>query len=292
MLVSNFSRRCLLATLTFSLVTACESGSDNAKPQAPAAAETEASAASMPAASQRDLKRPVDAETLPYADVNENLVYGYFAFPSNMIEPLPAVILIHDWWGMNEDTRASADQLASEGYMVLAVDLYGGETFETADAARKQTILMLENAADVEENIRQALEFLRVAEAPAIGTAGWGFGGSWALNTALKFSEDIDATVIFYGQVATDEERLRPVNAPVLALFGARDRAIPVAMAEGFKEAMQHLRKPAEVHIYPDAGHAFADPKRSNFNQRDTDDAWSRMLAFFAKNLAAPTPQP
>lgn len=230
--------------------------------------------------------RPVDSETLPYADVNEELVYGYFAFPSDMIEPLPAVIVVHDWWGLNDDTRDAANRLAAEGYMVLAVDLYGGETVTRADEAREKMISVVESTDDVEENIRQALLFVDIAGAPSTAALGWGFGGGWSLNLAIRFPEELDAIVIYYGQVTDDEGRLDAIQAPVLGLFGERDRGINVETVRNFEAAMQRLRKEHSVHVYPDTGHAFADPARSTYDADIVEDAWQRTIDFLAENLS------
>lgn len=230
--------------------------------------------------------RSVDSETLPYAEVDDELVYGHFAFPSDMIEPLPAVIVVHDWWGLNDDTRAAANQLAAEGYMVLAVDLYGGETADRAEEARVKMISVVENPQLVEDNIRQALEFVSFAGAPGKATLGWGFGGGWALNVATLFPEELDAAVIYYGQVITDEARLQAINAPVLGLFGERDRSVKLDTVRQFEAAMERLQKEFSIHVYPDNGHAFADPARGSYDAATTENAWQRTVEFLAASLA------
>jgi carboxymethylenebutenolidase len=230
--------------------------------------------------------RPVDAETLPYADVNESLVYGYFAFPSDMVEPLPAMLLVHDLWGLDEEMRKSANRIAAAGYIVLAVDLYAGETYADAALARQKAIAIVENPKSIEENIGQALDFVDVAGAPSVGVAGWGFGGSYALNAGLRFADRIDAVVVFYGQVSSDADRLAALEAPVLGLFGAKDSTVTPESALAFDAAMNRLRKAAEVEIYPDAGHAFADPRRSQFDAEIAAAALTRMLDFLADALA------
>ncbi len=237
------------------------------------------------AAAESDV-RPVDSETLPYADIDDRLVYGHFAFPSDMIEPLPAVIVVHDWWGLNDDTRAAANQLASYGYMVLAVDLYGGDTVDSVDAARQRMIPVLEDPQQVEANIRQALAFVGFAGAPKTATLGWGFGGGWSLNAATWFPEEIDAAVVYYGQVSSDEDRLQSLRAPVLGLFGERDRSVTAETVSAFEEAMIRLQKEVSVHVYPGRGHAFADPARPTYDAETTDDAWQRTEAFLATALA------
>lgn len=230
-------------------------------------------------------ERPVDAETLPYADVNEKLVYGYFAFPSDMVEPLPAMLLVHDWWGLDDDIRTAANRLAAAGYIVLAVDLYAGETETEAAAAREKTIAVVESAADVEENIRQALDFVEVAGAPSVGIVGWGFGGGFALNAALAFPERIDATVIFYGQVPGSTDRLATLDAPVLGLYGAEDRTVSPESVQAFAAATNRLGKPAQIESYAGIGHGFADPKRRHYDAGAAARAWQRMLDFLTTYL-------
>lgn len=230
--------------------------------------------------------RPVDSETLAYADVNDKLVYGYFAFPTDMVEPLPAVIVVHDWWGLNDDTRSTANRLAAEGYMVLAIDLYGGETVSEIRAAREKMITVVEDPRSVEENISQALEFVAIAGAPGTAALGWGFGGSWSLSAARLFPEEIDAAVIYYGQVPTDEDVLRPIKGPILGLFGAKDRGISPESVAKFEAAMERLRKPVSIHMYPQAGHAFADPARTNYDEKIAEISWRHTVEFLAQNLS------
>lgn len=235
---------------------------------------------------QSGAERPVDSETLPYAEVNEELVYGYFAFPSDMIEPLPAIILIHDWWGLNDDTREAASRLAGEGYMVLAIDLYDGEIAGNIADARSMMISIVENPDDVSANLRQALAFVDVAGAPKKATMGWGFGGSWSLSSAMLFPDQLDAAVIYYGQVNEDEDNLRAIRAPILGIFGAKDRGIKLETVKRFEAAMRRLRQDLTLQVYPDAGHAFADPARQAYDADLSEDAWRRTTEFLAARLA------
>ena len=222
--------------------------------------------------------------------MNDELVYGHFVFPSDMIEPLPAVIMIHEWWGLNDNIRAMADRLAGEGYIVLAVDLYSGQIAENAEAARQQMLSVVEQPDFASDNIRQAYAFLDdIAGAPSIGSLGWCFGGGWSLNTAILFPEDLDAAVIYYGQVTDDVNRLLPLSVPILGLFGAEDTGIPVASVEAFEAALQRLRKDHDIQIYPGVGHAFANPTGDNYSAEVADDAWKRTLEFLGKNLVEST---
>ena len=223
---------------------------------------------------------------MPYTESGDDLVYGYFAAPSDVAEPLPALIVIHEWWGLNDNIRAMADRLAGEGYMVLAVDLYGGKTADTPGAARELMLAVVEEPETAKANIRAAYEFLEEAGAPRIGSLGWCFGGGWSLAAAQMFPDDLDASVIYYGQVTGDEEKLRPINAPILGLFAADDAGIKVESVEAFRDALERLRKEHEVHIYPEVGHAFANPTGRNYSADAATDAWAKTLDFLERHLS------
>jgi len=230
--------------------------------------------------------RPVTAERLAYAEVDDELVYGHFAFPSDMIEPLPAVIMIHEWWGLNDNIRAMAERLAAEGYIVLAVDLFGGDSATNPEAARQLMLRAVENRDSVTSNIEQAYAFVtNTAGAPRVASLGWCFGGGWSLSTALLFPTDLDAAVIYYGQVTDDEERLAPLEVPILGLFGSEDRGIKIESVRRFEAALERLGKDYEIHVYEGAGHAFANPSGNNFNATYAEDAWTRTLGFLGTHL-------
>jgi carboxymethylenebutenolidase len=231
--------------------------------------------------------RPVVSQTMAYTEYDDELVYGYFSAPADMFEPLPAVIMIHEWWGLNDNIRSMADRLAGEGYVVLAVDLYGGEVASTPTEARELMLQVVEDPEAGYDNIRAAYEFVNeVVGAPRIGSLGWCFGGGWSLNTAKLFPDELDASVIYYGQVTDDEDVLRPINSPILGLFAAEDTGIKVGSVEAFRGALMRLRKNAEIHIYPDVGHAFANPTGSNYDAPAAEDAWLRTLQFFDHHLS------
>ena len=231
-------------------------------------------------------QRAIVAETLPYAEVDDELVYGHFVFPADMVDPLPGIIVIHEWWGLNDGVRAMADRIAAEGYVVLAVDLFNGQSAVSPADARQLMLEVVENPVLAEENIRQAYEFLATtAQAPTIGSLGWCFGGGWSLNTALLFPDQLDASVIYYGQVTNNEERLAPLEVPILGLFGAEDRGIPVESVRGFEQAMENLGKDYEIEVYAGAEHAFANPSGNNYNAEAAEDAWQRTVAFLDEHL-------
>jgi len=232
--------------------------------------------------------RDVTGERMAYAEVDNEIVYGHFAYPSDMVEPLPAIIMIHEWWGLNDNIRAMAERLAGEGYIVLAVDLFGAEIASNPEAARQMMLRVVENPQSATANIEQAYAFVNdVAGAPRVASLGWCFGGGWSLNTAMLFPKELDAAVIYYGQVIDDEEKLRPINAPILAFFGDADRSISIESVKGFEQSLKRLRMSHEIHVYPGAGHAFANPTGNNYEPEFAEDAWQRTLSFLQLNLAA-----
>jgi len=102
--------------------------------------------------------------------------------------------------------------------------------------------------------------------------------------------DKLDASVIYYGQVTADEDKLRPISAPILGLFAADDTGITVESVEAFRAALERLRKENEIHIYPGVGHAFANPSGRSYNAAAAEDAWGRTLEFLARHLSAGTP--
>lgn len=240
-----------------------------------------------PAVEPPPAREVISDPRMPYAESGDKLVYGHFAAPADVVEPLPAVILIHEWWGLNDNVRAMANRLAGEGYMVLAVDLYNGAVAESREAARVLMLEVVEERDAAEDNIRSAYAFLETAGAPRIGSLGWCFGGGWSLNTALLFPEDLDAAVIYYGQVTNDEDKLRPVEAPILGLFGGADTGISVESVEGFRLALENLGKDADIQIYPGVGHAFANPTGQNYNAPAAEDAWRKTVEFLGRHLSS-----
>ena len=276
--------RSILAIFSLSLA-ACGSGSDESG-DAPAGKPAESAGAQGTARSATATQRAVVSDRLPYGEVDEELVYGYFVFPSDMIEPLPAVILAHEWWGLNDTMREWADQLAAEGYIVLAVDLFQGKTATSPAAARELMTEIVENPEAAETNIRSAYEFVtETAGAPRTGVVGWGLGGTWSLNTAMLFPDELDAAVIYYGQVTSDEDKLRPVTAPLLGFFGAKDRTVSSESVENFDASLQRLRKNYEIETYRGVGRGFSNPTDNNYDANAANDSWQRMLEFLELHL-------
>lgn len=233
-------------------------------------------------------ERRVISENMPYAEVGDELVYGYFVAPADMFEPLPAVIMIHEWWGLNDNVRAQADRLAAAGYIVFAVDLFGGKTATTPSAARDLMLSVVEDPESANENLVSAFRFVsETAGAPAVAVLGWRFGGIWALNAAMLLPDDLAGVIIYYGQVTADEEKLAPVNAPILGLFAADDISVKKASVEAFRDTLQRLRKDYEIQIYDGVRQGFVSEDATNYDRAAAADAWQRSLDFLRRHLGS-----
>jgi len=225
----------------------------------------------------------VAGERVVYATVDGTEVTGYLARPAGA-EGAPAMIVIHEWWGLNENVEAMARRIAGEGYTALAVDLYGGES--ASDPGQARELMQAVDEGRAKDNLRQAYAYLENEEgAPAIGSIGWCFGGGWSLQTALLFPEELDAAVIYYGRLVTDRERLEPLQVPILGLFGSEDQGIPVASVRELESALEELGKEAEIHVYDGADHAFANPSGSRYDADAAEAAWAETTAFLAERL-------
>lgn len=207
---------------------------------------------------------------------------GYFAQPK-VSGDYPGIVMIHENRGLRPEIKTMAVQLAREGYMVLAVDLFEGQVLETQDEARAVT-QNFDQQKGV-ENMRAAVAFLKERGATKIASLGWCFGGrqSLALGTS---GEQLDATIVYYGGgMPTTTSALAPIKWPVLGIFGDADQAIPVSMVNDFENSLNTLGIENEIYIYPGVGHAFANPSGMNYAPNETKDAWKKTVAFLEKHL-------
>ena len=203
-----------------------------------------------------------------------------------LAEALPGIILIHEWWGLNDNMRKQAEQLAGEGYRVLAVDLFGGAVAEGPEEARGLAQQSMRNQEATMVNLVAAFNHLsQTRGAPRVGVMGYCFGGAVALNAGLALSDELDALVIYYGNVSTDSGELEALDMPILGIFGAEDESIPVETVRSFEEALADAGKDAEVHVYDGAGHAFANPEGANYEPEAAIEAWEVTTEFLASHL-------
>lgn len=234
-------------------------------------------------AALHDLKEG-DAPELMGEDVEVADMSCYLARPERG-EPLGAVIVIHEWWGLNDHVKHWADRLASDGYVALAVDLYGG----VVATNREEAIEAMKGVEDEDAiaKMRGAHEWLVDGEGPVkaerTACVGWCFGGGRSLQLAIA-EPDLDAAVIYYGRLVTDAEQLGAIEAPVLGIFGDDDTGIPPEAVKEFADAMEAAGKSLEVRSY-DAGHAFANPSGARYDAEHAAAAWRETRAFLAEHL-------
>jgi carboxymethylenebutenolidase len=236
-------------------------------------------------AAMQEPARPVTAEEVTYGEAGGKPLHGYAARPKSVQGALPSLIVIHEWWGLNDNIRAMTRRLAGEGYQALAVDLYGGAQADTPDAAMKLMNAVTEKPAAAQDNLKLAAAWLEGKGAKKLGVVGWCFGGGWSLGTTLLIPGKVDGTVIYYGHLETDPAKLAAIKHPVLGLFGAEDKSIPVDSVHAFESALKKQGTPVEIKIYDGAGHAFANPSGGNYRPDAAKDAWQRTTAFLARTL-------
>jgi len=226
----------------------------------------------------------VDGKQVSYKSGDET-VQGVLYTPAGK-GPFPALIVVHEWWGLNDWVKEQASKLSDQGYVALAVDLYRGKVATTPDMAHEIMRGLPEDRA--KRDLHAAFEFL--ASQPnvrkdRIGTIGWCMGGGYSLDVALQ-EPTLAADVINYGHLATDPEALKKVNSPILGLFGAQDRGISPDDVRKFEQSMKQLGKKIDIKIYDDAGHGFENPNnKDGYRAEDTADAWKRTVDFLAANL-------
>jgi carboxymethylenebutenolidase len=229
-------------------------------------------------------KTPTGGEAVEYGTVDGKPVTGYVAMPQGE-GPHPGVILIHEWWGLNDNIRTMADKLAGEGYIALAVDMYGGESADTPDQAKALMQAAMKNPEAGVDNLKQARAFLASKGATKIGVVGWCFGGGWSLTAGVTQGDDLDAVVMYYGRPKTTKEELAGLTAPLLGHFGAEDQGIPVEGVKKMQKALEAAGKDATIHVYEGVGHAFANPSGQNYSKEAAEKAWERTLAFFKARI-------
>jgi len=200
--------------------------------------------------------------------------------------PFPGIVVIHEWWGLNDWVKEQASKLADQGYVTLAIDLYRGKVATTPDEAHEIMRGVPEDRA--KRDLHAAVEYLKSqpeVNKDRIGAIGWCMGGGYSLDVALQ-EPTLKADVINYGHLVADSESIQKINAPVLGLFGGQDRGITPDDVKKFEQMMKQQGKKVEVVIYPDAGHAFENQNNTTgYRADDTADAWKRTVNFLASNL-------
>jgi carboxymethylenebutenolidase len=274
-------------------LTACSAergnraAADEAEPSAgpPSAELSSAARDSLPAAILGTAPAP-RGEAIHYYDADPAAT-GYVVSPSEA-GPHPAVILIHEWDGLNDRIRQLADALADEGYVALAADLYSGRT----GSSREENMALVQEARANPErtiaNLNAAVAYLRARDdlSGRVGTMGWCFGGGVALSYALGGAQH-DATAIFYGSLVTDPDSLTALDHEIYGTFAGLDDGIPPSQVADFVAALREAGVPNDVHVYDAVDHGFwlyvdEDPE---VRAEPALDAWTRLKAYLQRAL-------
>jgi len=217
---------------------------------------------------------------------------GYLVYPvssnDTVSKKLPAVVMIHEWWGLNENIKNMANLLAKQGFVVLAADLYKGEVADNPERAMELVQIARNNQNNSINNLQSAVKYLSLlpnVDSSKIASLGWCFGGGQSLQLALNSQEHpLAATILYYGTpLVTDKALLSKIKWPVLGIFGDKDQAIPVKEINQFGTSLNQSGITNNIHIYKGLGHAFANPSGDNYAPKETEDAWQKTLSFLKK---------
>jgi carboxymethylenebutenolidase len=226
----------------------------------------------------------VRTQTVQYRSGQES-VSGYLALPEGKGRH-PAIVALHEWWGLNDWVKDQAQRLAEQGYVVLAVDLYRGKSATDPETAHElMRGLPQDRAIRDLEAVFDYLASRPDVDAKQIGSIGWCMGGGYSLQLAIH-EPKLAACVVNYGALPTDPADIAAIHAPMLGNFGADDKGITPADVQAFQAAMKKAGKSFDAKIYDGAGHGFENPNnKDGYRQAAAEDAWSRSVTFLHSKL-------
>ena len=230
------------------------------------------------------LAGPVKTEDATFKSGDET-VSGFLAMPESGGRH-PALVVIHEWWGLNDWVKEQARKFAEQGYVALAPDLYRGQIATDPSQAHELSRGMPQDRAV--RDLKAAFAYLATrsdVDKAKIGSVGWCMGGGLSLQLAVH-EPQLAACVVNYGAMPTDAADIQKIHAPVLGNFGADDRGIPPSAVKAFGEALDAAGKTGDVKIYEGAGHAFQNPNnKAGYRAEAAANAWKRMVDFFNRTL-------
>ena len=192
------------------------------------------------------------------------------------------VILIHEWWGLNDNIKTMAEDIRAKGFHAIAIDLFNGSVATNRDEAKTQTKAV--KASEANATIAAWVDWAKANGNGKVATLGWCFGGGWSLSAALNTK--LDAAVIYYGRVTANADSLKKLNAPLLGHFGTLDKSINPEMVGAFQKNLAEAGKSDLMTTYwYTAGHAFANPTGGRYDEDDATLAWARTHTFLAAHL-------
>jgi carboxymethylenebutenolidase len=209
---------------------------------------------------------------------------GYLAKPQGAVKS-PAVIIIHEFWGLVEHMKDIARRFAEEGYAALAVDLFDGKSASKPEEAMK--IRQEFSEEKILGDLKGAIDYLKTSDfviPNGIGSIGFCMGGWLSLSLACH-SKDLAGAVIFYGRIPAQIDLIKNLSCPILGNYGGADLGITEADINRLKTALTKYRKRFDIKVYPGAPHAFFNDTRESYRPDAAKDAWKRTLAFFRETL-------
>jgi carboxymethylenebutenolidase len=226
------------------------------------------------------IHKSISGEMIEFSTPDGKSASAFYLKPE--IESNKFLLVIHEWWGLNDHIKREAEKLFNDlnDVHVLALDMYDGNVASTREDAQKyMSGMSSERGKNIVEG---ALNF--AGENAIIGTIGWCFGGGWSLESILLADQNAAACVMFYGMPINDVERLKELRAPVLGIFGSEDQWINPEVVETFSSNMTLANKDLTIEMY-EANHAFANPSNPEYDEKATRDAYMKTLAFLVKNM-------
>ena len=230
------------------------------------------------------------------AEIKVRLYFSRPEIPTNAKPNLPALIVIQEWWGLNDDIQQRTREFAQHGFYALAVDLYDGQATDDPAKAKELhdkitddgCLLRLKTGVDLlEEEVTNG-----VVDPKRIASIGWCMGGQQSLLLSLA-DQRIRATVIFYGGLVTDSEKLKNLQGPVLGVFGNNDKGPSPASVNAFEDGLKKAGvKDVTIYRYDGVGHAFASKaatKLGLYNEEKAKDAWAKTYAWLTEKLLKPS---
>ena len=192
------------------------------------------------------------------------------------------LIVIQEWWGLNDNIKREAEGFSSElgDVNVLAIDMYDGKVATTADSA--MAYMKSAKSERLENIVKGAIAF--AGEKAKIYTVGWCFGGGWSLQSTILAGKQAAGCVMYYGRPETDITRLKTINCDVIGFFGNLDQYISPKVVDEFEKDMKEAGKQLTTHRY-DANHGFANPSNPVYNKTATEDAHTKAIAFLKARM-------
>jgi len=209
-------------------------------------------------------------------------VSGYLAEPEGT--PKGGLIVIQEWWGLNDDIKGIADRYAAEGFLAFAPDMYHGTVASEPDEARKLAMSLERDLAAQE--IDAAIDWLKKTKGVSkVGVMGFCMGGGLTLATAIRPSSNVDAVHVYYGGGMPGEEQIATIKVPVMGSYGAEDQGIPEAQVNMLRDTLQRAGVPNDIKYYPGAKHSFFNSGPAH-NPTAAADSFERSVSWFNTHLA------